>query len=416
MRTPEVLFLGINGVIGGGIFLLPGQVSQAAGRSAIWAYLAAGIIAIFIGLAFSAVGRIVTRTGGPYVYAEEAFGALPGFAVGWMSWVTFVLGWAALTVGLVSYITQLVPALHGLKDVLIVVILALLCGLNSLGVRRGQGAVTVFSIAKLIPLALLIVWGLFLVTTHHSVTGGGAGGHFGQAVLLLIFAYGGFEMAAIPAGEMTNPKRAVGIGIIGTLAGVTVFYMLIQWASERLDPHIAHAAAPLMSAGQAMFIGGATVMAVGAAVAIFGTISGVALTAPRVLYALSLRRALPPQLAMIWQPFRTPVVAIWVTGIIVAVLAISGTFTHLIFINVAARLFEYCMVALAAVKLGLRRQTPEASASRPIWGVVVSGIAAVVTLALLTRESLTALLAAALALAVGLAIYGLAQLAARSVS
>jgi APA family basic amino acid/polyamine antiporter len=111
LRTPEVLFIGINGVVGGGIFLLPGQVAGLAGSKALWAYLVAGIIAILIGLVFAEASSMFTRTGGSYVYAEEAMGKAVGFTVGWMGWLTFVVGWAALSNGLVSYLAALV---HGI--------------------------------------------------------------------------------------------------------------------------------------------------------------------------------------------------------------------------------------------------------------------------------------------------------------
>ena len=87
LRTPEVLFIGINGVVGGGIFLLPGQVAQSAGAAAVWAYQAAGFVVVLIGLSFAEVSTMYDRTGGPLVYADEAMGKMAGFTVGWMVWL-----------------------------------------------------------------------------------------------------------------------------------------------------------------------------------------------------------------------------------------------------------------------------------------------------------------------------------------
>jgi len=87
LRTPEVLFIGINGVVGGRIFLLPGQVAQSAGAAAVWAYLAASFVVVLIGLSFAEVSTMYDRTGGPLVYAEEAMGKTAGFTVGWMVWL-----------------------------------------------------------------------------------------------------------------------------------------------------------------------------------------------------------------------------------------------------------------------------------------------------------------------------------------
>jgi len=415
LHTPQVLFLGINGVIGGGIFLLPGEVAADAGRNALWAYLIAGAIVLLIGLAYAEASSMVTNTGGAYLYVEKAMGPLVGFAVGWMSWVTFVLGWAALSVGLVGYLVQLMPALQPWHSVVIVTMIGLLCLLNTLGVQRGAGAVTFFSIVKLMPLILLILFGvftLFAAPLHLAVALSSA--HFSQAVLLLIFAYGGFEMAAIPAGEMAQPRRSVAIGVIGTLVGVTIFYILIQWAAQRLDPHLSSAVDPLTQVGQLMFLGGATIMTLGAALSILGTQSGVALASPRVLYALALHRSLPAPLAKVLPTFHTPVVAIWTTGILVALLALSGTFTHLILINVAARLFEYLFVAIAVVVLRLREPQAERRFKLPL-GITIPVAAGVLCAALLVNESRADLVAAAFALLIGLASYYATRLAQRPV-
>ena len=140
----------------------------------------------------------------------------------------------------------------------------------------------------------------------------------------MIFAYGGFEGATIPAGEMRNPRRTISVAVLGTLVGVTVFYMLIQYAALRIEPDLAGSDTPLAAAGGAMFTGGLVLMTIGAIISIFGTKSGVALTAPRNLYGLSNEAMLPALFSRVSPRFRTPTVAIWTTGIIVVVLAITG--------------------------------------------------------------------------------------------
>ncbi len=413
LSTPEVLFLGINGVVGAGIFLLPGTVAKDAGNHAVWAYLVAGAIIILIGLAFAEASSMVSNTGGPYVYTSKAMGRTVGFTVGWMSWVTFVTGWAALSVGLAGYLIVLIPSLAPFKAVIILGIIGLLCLLNSLGIRRGSGAVAFFTVAKLLPLALLILYGLFSLSTSTSHPYmGGTPTHFGQAVLVLIFAYGGFEMASIPAGEMTNPKRSAAIGVVGTLVGTTIFYALIQWATQRLDPSLASSATPVGAAGAMMFAGGAIVMTIGATISILGTQSGVALSAPRVLYALSLGDGLPPVFSKVWRRFQTPVVAIWVTGVLASLLALTGTFTHLILLNVAARLYEYGMVCIAVIILRLRDPKSTRAFRLPL-GITIPLVAAILCLALLTRESGQQIVAAAAALVIGVLIFAIDKVTRR---
>jgi len=410
LRTPEVLFIGMNGVIGGGIFLLPGQVSALAGHQAPWSYLIAGLVAIMIGLSFAEASSMFNETGGSYMYAERAMGQTIAASVGWMSWLTLIVGWAALSNGLMGYVTSLVPSLAPAKDWIAAGVIVALCLLNSLGVRKGSWAVIFFSIVKLIPLALLVIVGLFIYAHHTPAVSAlsHSAPQISKAVLVLIYAYGGFEMATVQQGEMVHPRKSAVIGVIGTLVGVTLFYLLIQEAAVKLDPSLATSATPLADAGRNMFLGGATVMTIGAVLSILGTKSGVALTAPRILYALSLRRGLPGILAKISPRFQTPIVSIWVTGVIVIILSVTGTFEHLLMLNVAARLYEYLAVCVSVIVLRFRAKNELRSFRLP-FGVAIPAIAAGLCIWLLSQETAGQLLLALAALAIGMVLYGISR-------
>lgn len=410
MRTPEVLFIGINGVVGGGIFLLPGQVAQQAGGMAVWAYLAAGMLVILIGLSYAEISTMYDRTGGPLVYVREAMGKTAGFSVGWMVWVTYLVGWAVLSNGLVGYLGSLWSPAETYKIPIIIGLVALLCSLNTLGVRLGSRVIQFFTVTKLIPLTLLVVAGL----TFAGVSGNGfleqvpAGGDFFAAVLIVIFAYGGFEGATIPAGEMRNPRRTISIAVLGTLVSVTVFYMLIQYAALRIEPNLAGSDTPLAAAGEAMFAGGLVLMTVGAIISIFGTKSGVALTAPRNLYGLSNEEMLPAFFSRVSPSFRTPTVAIWTTGAIVVILAITGTFTQLLLLNVAARLYQYLMVCVSVIIQRRRDPLAERPFRLPL-GITIPLVAALLCAALFTQQPFVNILVAIGALVVGLLLYLVGQ-------
>jgi amino acid transporter len=411
LRTPEVLFIGINGVVGGGIFLLPGQVAEQAGPAAVWAYLVAGVVVGLIGLSFAEVSSMYDRTGGPLVYVQEAMGKTAGFTVGWMVWVTYLAGWAILSDGFVGYLGTLWAPARTYEIPIIVGLVALLCLLNTLGVRLGSGLIGFFTVAKLIPLTLLIVAGL----TFAGVPGNAAlelvppgSGDFFGAVLLIIFAYGGFEGATIPAGEMRNPRRTISIAVLGTLAGVTLFYMLIQYAALRVELELAGTTTPLASAGEAMFAGGLTLMTVGALLSIFGTQSGLALISPRTLYGISREGMLPGVLGRVHPRFSTPVVSIWLTGALVVVLAVTGTFAQLILLNVAARLYQYLMVCVSVVILRFRDPEAERPLRLPL-GMTIPTVAAVLCVLLLTQQPAVNLLSALGALAVGLVLYAVGR-------
>ena len=411
LRTPEVLFIGINGVVGGGIFLLPGQVAQSAGAAAVWAYLAAGFVVVLIGLSFAEVSTMYDRTGGPLVYADEAMGKTAGFTVGWMGWVTYLIGWSVLSDGFVSYLGSLWAPARTYEAPIIIALVTVLCLINTIGVRLGPGVIGFFTVAKLIPLALLIVAGLTFAGASGNaaleLVPSGSGDFFG-AVLLIIFAYGGFEGATIPAGEMRNPRRTISIAVLGTLAGVTLFYMLIQYAALRIEPGLAGTETPLASAGEAMFAGGLAIMTVGALLSIFGTQSGLALISPRNLYGLSREGMLPGVLGRVHPRFRTPVVSIWLTGALVVLLGVTGTFAQLVLLNVAARLYQYLMVCLSVVVLRLRDPEAERPFRLPL-GFTIPAAATILCVLLLTQQPLVNLLAALGALAVGLVLYAISR-------
>jgi basic amino acid/polyamine antiporter, APA family len=184
--------------------------------------------------------------------------------------------------------------------------------------------------------------------------------------------------------------------------------MLIQYAALRIEPELVDTETPLASAGEAMFAGGLAVMTVGALFSIFGTKSGLALISPRNLYGLSREGMLPGVLGRVHPRFRTPVVSIWLTGTLVVVLAVTGTFAQLILLNVAARLYQYLMVCLSVVILRLRDPEAERPFRLPL-GFAIPAVAAVLCVLLFTQQPLVNLLAAVGALAVGLVLYAVSR-------
>jgi amino acid transporter len=324
--------------------------------------------------------------------------------------MTYLIGWAILSDGFVSYLGSLWPPAEDYEDPIVIGLVVLLCLLNTLGVRLGSGVIGFFTVAKLVPLTLLVVAGL----TFAGVPGNAAlelvpsgSGEFLGAALLIVFAYGGFEGVTVPAGEMVNPRRTISVAVLGTLAGVTLFYMLIQYSALRMEPGLAGSETPLAFAGEAMFAGGLALMTVGALLSTFGTQSGLALISPRNLYALSREGMLPGVLGRVGR-FETPVVSIWLTGALVVVLAVTGTFTQLILLNVAARLYQYLMVCLSVVILRFRDPDAERPFRLPL-GVAIPAIAAVLCVLLFTQQPLVNLLAALGALAVGLVLYAVSR-------
>ena len=206
----SLLALVINGVVGAGIFGLPARIYALAGSYSLPAFLVCTFFIVLLVLCFAEVASRFVDTGGPYLYAQSAFGSFVGFEIGWLMWLTRLTGFAALCNLLVGYLGYFVPAATtGVGRV--VSITAVVGGyilVNIVGIRPSAVTSNVFTIGKLIPLLLFIVAGVFFIDPqNYSFAAPPSAGDFSTTVLLLVFAFTGFEVALIPAGETRDPRR-----------------------------------------------------------------------------------------------------------------------------------------------------------------------------------------------------------------
>jgi amino acid transporter len=347
--------IGINGVIGGGIFILPATVAQLLGTAAPLAYLLAAIVVSLVALCFAVAGSYFTTAGGPYHYAHKAFGPFLGFQVGWVTWLVRATSLGALSSGLATYLSYFWPAAAlGLqKQAIITGVFISLVVVNILGVRSGARVVNLLTVVKLLPLTLFVAIGVSAVDLHKvfpiqeiSLQ------RLGESALLLIFAFGGFEILVIPAEEMVNPRKDVPRALLTTMLVVTLVYASIQWVAAGTFSGLAGAKAPLASAA-AQFMGsiGGALMTTGAVCSITGTMSGLMLAGPRVTYALAQNQQLPSWFGAVHPRFRTPISSIVFLGGVSLALALSGTFVQLAGLAAIARLLQYIATCLAVVKL-----------------------------------------------------------------
>lgn len=361
----DLTAIGINGVIGGGIFILPATVAQSLGTAAPLAYLLSATVVSVVALCFAVAGSYFTAAGGPYLYAHKAFGPFLGFQVGWVTWLLRATSLGALSTGLATYLAYFWPAAgEGWQKRLIVTgVLFFLVLVNIMGIRSGARVVNLLTVMKLLPLAVFIVLGAFAVDMQRVLPLQGVSlERLGESALLLIFAFGGFEILVIPAEEMVNPRRDVPRSLLATMIVVTLVYASIQWVAAGTFSGLAGAQAPLASAA-AQFLGapGGAFMTLGALCSITGTMSGLMLTGPRVTYALAQNQQLPSWFGTVHPRFRTPYLSISFLGGVALALALSGTFVQLAGLAAIARLLQYIATCLALVKL---RKEMEANPSR----------------------------------------------------
>ena len=350
----DCLGIGVNGIVGSGIFLLPARVFAHAGGLAWASWFAVGGVCLLVGLCFGEAASGTERSGGPYAYARAAFGDWVGFAVGWMAFASVVLSYGAVARALGRNLSYIVPSLSAplAQGTLAASVVAALALLNWRGVKPGAVASDIFSGAKLLPLFGFVLVGLFFIQPQRLALPPPAGESTWTALrlggLAGLFACTGFEYVPVPAGETDNPRRNVPLALLGSLLGAMLLYALIQIVFMGTHPDPLHADKPLAEAAAA-FAGpwAARLLTVGAAVSSFGFCTGVALVGPRYLSALADDGLLPPLLGRRHAQFATPGVAILATAVIAAALALWADFDRLSDLGNVAVFAQYLSTCLA---------------------------------------------------------------------
>jgi amino acid transporter len=354
----------VNVTVGGGIFRLPGEMSKLLGPSAVWAYVVCALAMGLIVLCFADAGSRVALTGGPYAYVETAFGPFVGFLSGVLLWAVGTFALAAVSTVLADSVAALVPALGGrvARAGVLVVVYALLAGINVGGVKQGARLNDVATVAKLLPLLLLVGAGALAVTPDNLATAPPETASLARACIVLVFAFAGVESALVPSGEVRNPARTVPRAILMAMLGITVLYLALHAVAQGVlgTAALAQSATPLAdAAGKAMGPGGRTLILVGTAVSTFGYVSGMILATPRAAFAMARDGFLPRAMASVHPRYHTPHVAIGVQAAIACALAISSQFMRLAVLANLGLLLVYAACCLAAWELRRRGVTTE---------------------------------------------------------
>ncbi len=361
----------VNCIIGSGVFGLPSVLANLLGRASIVAVLLGAVAMAIILTCFAEVSSRFAQTGGPYLYAQEAFGRFMGIQVAWLVWFVRLASCAANANLFVIYLGEFWPqaTLPAMKLTILTLLIGILAVINLIGVRAGTRVSTSFTVAKLSSLALVVVAGMiYLIATHRIVPGPSpvpAPNNWARAIVLLIFAYGGFEAALISAGEAKDPKRDMPFGLFTALIICAVIYGLIQWVVVGVLPDPGHSERPLADVARIVIgHGGAAVIALGALFSIYGYLSGNMLATPRITFALAERGDFPSFFGLIHSRFRTPYFSIFVFALLVWALALFGSFAGNATLSAGSRLFYYGAIC-AALPVLRRKQGNAAQVQIP---------------------------------------------------
>lgn len=386
----SVAALVINCIIGSGVFGLPSAVAADVGRASVAAVLFAGAAIAVIMACFAEVASQFRETGGPYLYVRSTFGRLMGLQVAWLVWLVRLTACAANANLFVIYMAEFWPrsTQPAPRMALLALLVGILAAINFRGVLVATRLNDFFTVAKLLPLGLVCVAGAFyLAATHHSIpaaTANASPQSWMHAIVLLIFAYGGFEAALISTGEARDPRRDAAFGLFVALVTCTAIYALIQWVVVGVLPDPAHSSRPLADVARiVMGRGGAALIGLGALVSIYGYLSGNMLAVPRITFALAEGGDFPSWFAAVHARFRTPYVSIFIFAVLVWVLAKFGSFVGNATLSAGARLFYYGLVCAALPVL--RKRQPAAAAYRVPGGIFFAGLGVLLCLGLLTR-------------------------------
>jgi len=367
MRLPTVFFLGVNGIIGSGIFLLPGTLYKSMGVGSILVMLAVAVSILTIVLCYANMASKITGNGAAWLYTYNAFGRFAGFEVGIFTWL---LGIVTLAAEISAFLTMLMPTFPALKqhgNYLIVALglLAVLIAVNFFGPRLTSLADNLSAGAKVAALALFIVIGVFFIHRANFSPllpqSSAIGSHFSASYNQVFYMFSGFAFLPITAARMKNPAKNVPIALISVLITCSLFYMAAQAiAIGILGSSLASQTVPIAAAfGKLFGQWGYDLMLVGMAASILGVAVSVSYSTPVVASSLASEHNLLPQFLGKQNKYGAPTVALILTGIFCALLLMSGDYFFLISCMVFTSFIQYVPTVLAAMKFRKDTRLPK---------------------------------------------------------
>ena len=405
----------LNSMIGAGIFALPAAVADNAGVLSPWLFLAGGLLITTVVLTYSELASYFRESGGPVLYTQAAFGPLAGFTAGWFLYLSRMAAFAANATVMAIYLGSIWPwfADGAGRALVIVSVTVALTWANFVGVRDGVRTIGVITLFKIVPLLLLILIGLPHVTGDALFPDSLPGIEDpGATMLLLIYAFVGFEAGTITAGETNRPRHTIPRALVGTVVATGIFYFLIVLVYVAVSPATGTAQATLVDIGRVLAgTVGALVITAAAVFSIGGNLASIMLTVPRLTFALSEKHMLPGWFGRVHDRYNTPGNSIVFLGALSMAFALTGTFEKLAVASSLMRLIVYllCIAALPIVRRGADEEA-RSRAYRLPGGYGIPVIAFVLCVWIAAQSNWESLRLTGILFAAGLILYVVARI------
>jgi APA family basic amino acid/polyamine antiporter len=370
----------VGAIIGSDIYIASALTAGLVGPFSVILWVVAGIMAIVLALVFAYFAYYVPKVGGPFAYVSETFNDFWGFLTGWSMWIAEVISLPVFAITFVNYLQYFValsiPEQMGIKAAFLFGLTAV----NIVGVKAAGKVNDVLTAIKLLPLILLVVIGLgsFVIqpsfASNYAPLAPHGFGNIGAAIVLIFWAYVGFEMGTLPADEVRDPKKTIPRAIIVGMAIVSIFYVSTNFVifGAVSSSNLATTAVPLVMVGASLLgAAGSIMMSVGALFSVSGSDESGILGTARLTYALSIDGLFPRALSRVHKKYGTPYVALLVQGTIAFVLSAISGLSNLISFSVLNLSFSFLMVCIAFLFLKKEKNALHGQRLLPLMGVVV---------------------------------------------
>ena len=405
----DVTNITVGAIVGADIYVASAITASMLGPASLIAWVVAGALATVIALTLAECARICPEVGGPYAYTARAFGPFAGFLAGWSMWIAELTALPVFAIAFTNYLGAFVELSNTEVHLVRIAFLALLTAINVASVRLAGRVNDALTLLKLAPLVALVLGAMGYAALHGGEVGARLNPfapfgfeRFPEALTLIVWAYMGFELSTVPAGEVANPSKTIPRAMAIGMAIVTVFYLTTNLAVYSLvgTDELAASRTPLRDAATVVFGGiGAALMTVGAMISVSGSNESDMLGASRLSFAMAADGLLPHRLASVHPRFRTP----WLALLAQAVIAMSLTFVDalpgLISFAVVNLMVSFLLSAFALLRL--RRGHPP----RGILHRTLPYLSIAVCIGLLAALSVTNLVQGAAVLVVGSAVF-----------